>query len=216
MDKEKIFLEYFNKEKLNSEECFKNYKDRKVIFKKEIDGKIYFIKKYVPYGKREKAIAFGLQRDKVKHYEYISKKLDKIGIQHVHSIYSKIKIYSFFKRASILVTEYGGEELGKYSKNYMEHIELFKKFFDIYIELAKNGIYCTDYNLGGILINDKGELTLIDLDAYKTKIILTKQYKRKLITLLRKMYTHSNETQEFEEFCKSEIERVIKELNWKI
>ena len=29
MDKEKIFLEYFNKEKLNSEECFKNYKDRK-------------------------------------------------------------------------------------------------------------------------------------------------------------------------------------------
>ena len=95
MDKEKIFLEYFNKEKLNSEECFKNYKDRKVIFKKEIDGKIYFIKKYVPYGKREKAIAFGLQRDKVKHYEYISKKLDKIGIQHVHSIYSKIKISLF-------------------------------------------------------------------------------------------------------------------------
>ena len=32
-DEEKIFLEYFNEEKLDSKECVRNYKNRKIIFK---------------------------------------------------------------------------------------------------------------------------------------------------------------------------------------
>ena len=100
LGKEEIFLEYFNKEKLNSADCIRNYKDRKVIFKKEIDGKVYFIKKYVPYGNREKAIAFGLQRDRARHYEYISKKLDEIGVKHVHAVYTKDKERIFFLRGA--------------------------------------------------------------------------------------------------------------------
>ena len=215
LDKEKIFLEYFNKEKLKSEDCIKNYKDRKVIIKKEIDGKVYFIKKYVPYGKREKAIAFGLQKDRAKHYEYISKKLDEIGINHVRAVYSKIKKETFFKRSSILVTEYGGIPLGELAKEYKQNISLFKEFFNIFIKLCKNKIYCTDYNFGGILVNDKRELLLIDFDAYKTKIFLTKKFKKKLIEQLQKMYTHNEMSDELKEFSKSEIKRVIKELNWK-
>ena len=210
---EKIFLEYFNKEKLNSIDCIRNYKDRKVIFKKEIDGKIYFIKKYVPYGKREKAIAFGLQRDRAKHYEYISKKLDKIGINHVHAIYSKVKRTSFFKRSSILVTEYGGEILGDYIDNYKDNIDLFKDFFNIFIKLYENGIYCTDYNFGGILVNDKRELLLIDFDAYKTRIFLNKSFRKKLLLQLQDKCSNLGKNREFDEFCRNEIKRVMKELD---
>ena len=210
---EKIFLEYFNKEKLNSIDCIRNYKDRKVIFKKEIDGKIYFIKKYVPYGKREKAIAFGLQRDRAKHYEYISKKLDEIRINHVHAVYSKVKRTSFFKRSSILVTEYGGEILGDYIDNYKDNIDLFKDFFNIFIKLYKNGIYCTDYNFGGILVNDKRELLLIDFDAYKTKIFLNKSFRKKLLLQLQDKCSNLGKNREFDEFCRNEIKRVMKELD---
>ena len=214
LDKEKIFLEYFNKEKLNSADCIRNYKDRKVIFKKEIEGKTYFIKKYVPYGKREKAIALGLQRDRAKHYEYISKKLDEIGVNHVHSVYSKVKRTSFFKRSSILVTEYGGEMLEEYRDDYKNNMDLFKKFFDIYIKLYKNGIYCTDYNFGGVLVSSKRELLLIDFDAYKTKLFLTKKFKKKLFSQLRDKCTALKKYKELEEFCELEIKRVIKELKW--
>lgn len=57
---ESIFLEYFNDEKLKSKDCIRNYKDRKVVFFREIDGEKFYIKKYIPYGKAEKRIAFGL------------------------------------------------------------------------------------------------------------------------------------------------------------
>lgn len=214
LGKEEIFLEYFNKEKLNSADCIRNYKDRKVIFKKEIDGKIYFIKKYVPYGNREKAIAFGLQRDRARHYEYISKKLDEIGVKHVHAVYTKVRRESFFKRSSIVVTEYGGEMLEEYRDDYKNNMDLFKEFFDIYIKLYKNGIYCTDYNFGGVLVNSKRELLLIDFDAYKTKLFLTKKFKKKLFSQLKDKCIALKKYKELEEFGERELQRVIKELKW--
>lgn len=214
IDKEKIFLEFLNENKLNTENCIRNYKNKRMIFKKEIDGKIYFIKKYIPYGRREKTIAFGLYRDRVNHYEYISKKLDKLGIKYVPVIYSKIKRDSFFKRSSILVTEYGGETLEVYENSYKDNIDLFKEFFDIYIKLYKNGIYCTDYNFGGVLVNDKRELVLIDFDAYKTKLFLTKKFKKRLFFELKTKMNDVRKHKQLEEFCEKELQRVIKELHW--
>lgn len=211
---EKIFLEYFNKEKNYSDDCLRNYKDRKVVFFKEIDGQRYYIKKYIPYGHREKSIAFGLQKDRAEHYKFISDKFKKLGIKHVEPYYIKVRKYSFFKRASILVTKDGGESLENYIKDFENHKEWFRYFFDTFIFLCKNGIYCTDYNPGGILVNNKNELLLIDFDAFKTKFILTNNYKKYLISNLRKMYTHANVSEEYKEYCKKEIARVIKKLNW--
>lgn len=213
---EKIFLEYFNEEKIFSEDCLKNYKNRRIIFVKEIDGKKYYIKKYVPYGKREKLIAFGLLRDKAEHYKFISEKFKKLGIKHVEPYYTKVRRYSFFKRASILVTVDSGISLENYIDSFEENKEWFCKFFDLFIYLSKNGIYCTDYNPDGCLVNDKGELLLIDFDAFKTKLILTKKYKKYIIKQLAKIYSDIKRSKEFEEFCKKEIERVVKELNWNL
>lgn len=67
-----------------------------------------------------------------------------------------------------------------------------------------------------MLINDKRELVLIDFDAFKTKFILTNKYKKYIIKQLRKIYTDVKRSADFEEYCKSKIDNVIKELNWKI
>lgn len=211
---ESIFLEYFNDEKLKSKDCIRNYKDRKVVFFREIDGKKFYIKKYVPYGKAEKRIAFGLQKDRAEHYKFISDKFKKLGINHVEPYYIKVNRYSFFKRASILVTEDGGVSLENYVDKFEEHLDWFKYFFDLFIYLCKNEIYCTDFNPDGILVNSKGELALIDFDAYKTKLFLTKKYKRYLIKALEEIYSNTRREKKFEEFCRKEIERVKKELGW--
>lgn len=215
-DEEKIFLEYFNKEKLDSKECVKNYKNRKIIFKIKIEDQWYYIKKYVPYRMREKAMALGLQRDRAKHYEFISKKMKKLGIKHVEPYYTKVRRYSFFKRASILVTKDGGISLENYVKDFKNHKEWFKYFFDTYVYLAKNGVYCTDYNPDGMLVNENGELLLIDFDAFKTKIYLTNKYKEYLIECLRRIYSDIKREEEFIEYSEEEIQRVIRELKWKI
>lgn len=212
---ERIFLEYFDKEKNYSKDCVRNYKDRKVVFFKEIDGKKYYIKKYIPYGKREKAIAFGLQRDRALHYKFISEQFRKLGVKHVEPYYIKVKKYSFFKRASILVTKDSGISLENYIDNFEEHLDWFNYFFDTFILLCKNGIYCTDYNPDGMLINDKKELVLIDFDAFKTKFILTGKYKKYIIKQLEKIYSDVKRSKKFEDYCKKEIRRVVKELKWK-
>ena len=67
-----------------------------------------------------------------------------------------------------------------------------------------------------MLVNEKGELLLIDFDAFKTKIYLTKKYKRYLIECLRRIYSDINREEEFIDYSEQEIKRVIRELNWKI
>lgn len=213
---ERIFLEYFNDEKLDSKDCIENYKNRRVVFVKEIEGKKYYIKKYVPYGKAEKRIAFGLQKDRAEHYKFISSKLKKLGIKHVEPYCIKVNKYSFFKRASILVTEDNGKNLENYINSFEQHLDWFKYFFDVFIYLCKNRIYCTDYNPGGMLINSKGELVLIDFDAYKIKIFLTKNFKKYLIECLEEIYKNKKQDKKFEDYCKEEIKRVKEELNWRI
>ena len=67
-----------------------------------------------------------------------------------------------------------------------------------------------------MLINSKGELVLIDFDAYKIKIFLTKNFKKYLIECLEEIYKNKKQDKKFEDYCKEEIKRVKEELNWRI
>ena len=114
------------------------------------------------------------------------------------------------------MTKDGGISLENYVKDFKNHKEWFKYFFDTYVYLAKNGVYCTDYNPDGMLVNENGELLLIDFDAFKTKIYLTNKYKEYLIECLRRIYSDIEREEEIIEYSEGEIQRVIRELKWKI
>lgn len=213
--KEKIFLEYFNDKKIYSKDCKKNHKNKKIIFYREIGQEKFWIKKYIPYGKRRFTIALGLKRDSVEHYNYISRKLDILGVEHVKAYYTKIKKGSLFKRQSLLVTKDSGKSLENYIENFEKHIEWFTYFFDLYVYLAKNNIYCTDYNPDGMLVGEDLKLRLIDLDAYKYKKFISLNFQKYLLEELEKIYLDMDRNKDFENFCKVQIEKVKKELKWK-
>ncbi len=171
MKEEKIFLEYFNEEKNVSPEIIKNSKNKRIIFRKEVETKKYYIKKYILEGRKAIPVVLGLRRDKAKHYEFISKKMKKIGIKHIEPYYIKVKRKSFFSIHSILVTKARGEKtLEDYIKDFKLYKDWFRYYFDVFVLLCKNGIYSTDYNLSGMLVNEKNELLLLDFDSYKIKL----------------------------------------------
>ncbi len=207
------FLDYFDDEKLRNKNCLRNYKDRRVVYFEKIGGEKYYIKKYVPHKQKKRAIAFGLRRDMAEHYEFISKKLEKLGIPHVRPKLIAINRKSFFKRESILVTMDGGEPIGELS-DLSQRRELLVKFFDYFIIMCKNGIYPTDYNFGGALLKDR-ELYLIDFDPYRTKLFLTKKFKSYVIHKLeRRAYLDVKREKEFEDFLRGQVKRVREELGW--
>ena len=202
-------------EKLKYKNCLRNYKDRRIIFFEEIDGEKYYIKKYVPHKQRKRSIALGLQRDRAEHYKFISDKLCKLGIPHIKPELVIINKKSFFERESLLITKDGGVPLGEMTDfDKIQNRKLLDKFFDYFIAVCKNGIYPTDYNFGGALVN-KEELYLIDFDPYRTKLIVTKKFKEYVIHKLeRRMYLDTQREKEFEAYLKSQVSRVRKELDW--
>lgn len=212
-------IEYFNKyleEKSNlTAEVISNNKGKIIVYREKIENEIIYIKKYKPYYFREKFwLKLKLRKDKVEHYLNICKLLDKIKINNVKPLYIKIKKYSFFERASIIVMKNGGESLENKIKNFIEAKEILKEYFDIFIKLCKNHIYPYDYNLGGALIGKNGEIVLIDFDGYKREIFLSTSKKRHLIYNLQRIYRGKNRTKEEKIFLKKEIKRVVKELKW--
>ena len=210
-----IFIKYFDEDRIKDENCIQNTQNRRIIFTEEIEGERYYIKKYVPHKQRKRAIAFGLQRDRAEHYKFISEKLDKLGIPHIRPEFVIINRKSFFQRESLLVTKYGGIPLGKIPDfDQIHKRKLLDKFFDYFIVLCKNGIYPTDYNFGGALVKDEG-LYLIDFDPYRTKLFLTKKFKKYVIHKLeRRMYLDTKREEEFENYLKKQVSRVRKELGW--
>ena len=218
----KYFLDYFDLEKLKYKNCLKNYKDRRLIFLEEINGEKYYIKKYIPHKQRKRAIAFGFSRDRAEHYKFISEKLKNIGIPHIDPELVIINKKSFFERESILVTKDGGVPLlempGFQYDNYF-----MGKFFEYFVELCKNGVYPTDYNLGGMLVNNN-ELYLIDFDAYRTNIFLTKEFKKYIMYKLEKNvdYIMDNLVYDIDDldkkrlynFLKGKMEWVYMQLKW--
>ncbi|EKA92404.1 hypothetical protein FPOG_02067 [Fusobacterium periodonticum D10] len=67
-----------------------------------------------------------------------------------------------------------------------------------------------------MLIDNEEILRLTDFDDYKINSFLTTNLKKRLIRNLSRIYLEESRTKECEEFLKNQIERVVKELNWKI
>ncbi len=212
LDRE-YFLDYFDAAKLKEKKCLRNYKNRRMVFLEEIDGEKYYIKKYVPHRQRKRAIAFGLKKDRAEHYKFISEKLDEIGIPHIKPELVIVNRKSFFERESILVTKDGGMPLEEIS-NFDQKRKLIEKFFDYFIIMCKNGIYPTDYNFGGALVEGEN-LYLIDFDPYRTKFFITKKFKQYMIYKLeRRMYLDTKKEKRFEDFLRDQVQRVCRELDW--
>ncbi|MFK4785480.1 hypothetical protein [Fusobacterium sp. MFO224] len=212
-----VVSKYFEDEIKEDYDLVKNYKNRRVIFKEKIningEEVVCYIKKYIPYRKPKKLIILGLRDDPCTHYKKIAKSLERININVVKDVITLEKRETFFHRKYIVVTPYAGESLVKYVKEFKKFKKYFIKFFDYFILMCKNKIYCTDYNLGGFLISGE-DISIIDLDAYKVNKKISKRLKLKMFESLEKNYLLGNSEEEFIQFFKEQLERVKKELGW--
>jgi len=212
-----IFLEYLNEDKNEGPECIKNYKNKRVVFKKEIDGKNYYIKKFCLPGRRGKLLALGLREDKVDRNIRLSEKLGNLNIAHVKIIFSHKEKISFLQNISLMVTEEGGKVLDNFASDFENNKHLFIEFFNIFIKLCQNNIYPDDYSYVNVLVNENEELVLFDFDEYKThKFFITKKFRKKILQNLKDCLLE-NETKKYiglVEFSYDQIERVKKELKW--
>ena len=210
------FFDKYLEENGNFGECISNHKNKILVYKENVEGTNFYIKKYIPYGKRKIRMAFGIYDDRAIHYEKVVKYLEKLDLPYVKLEYKKIKRITFFDRVSIIVTKDCGVTFENFVNDFEKNKELIIKFYDFFILLIKNKIYPIDYNTGGMLIDNKGILRLTDFDDYKINSFLTTSLKRRLIRNLSRIYLEEIRTKECEEFLKSQIKRVIKKLNWKI
>ena len=210
------FFDKYLEENGNFGECISNHKNKILVYKENVEGTNFYIKKYIPYGKRKIRMAFGLYDDRAIHYEKVVKYLEKSDLPYVKLEYKKIKKITFFDRVSIIVTKDCGVTFENFVNDFEKNKELIIKFYDIFIILVKNKIYPIDYNTGGVLIDINGKLRLTDFDDYRIKSLLTSNLKKRLIGNLKRIYLEEKRTEECEEFLKSQIKRVIKKLNWKI
>ena len=78
-------------------ECISNHKNKIVVYKEEIEGSLYYIKKYIPYGKRKIRVAFGLLNDRSKHYRKVTNILEKIKIRLLSGIEVNESDFNFMK-----------------------------------------------------------------------------------------------------------------------
>ncbi|MGL5053555.1 MAG: hypothetical protein ACRC5W_08235 [Cetobacterium sp.] len=212
--------DYFDDIKITEKECLVSNPKKKFVFKEEVNGEVFFIKKYTPHGRRGIKINLFLKRDMGLHYKYISRLLKKIEIPHVEALTVEIRKKSFFKRETILVTKYGGEVLEEKLRELNIDIqkELINRYFDYFIKMFKNGIYVTDYNLSGALIDEDNEIKLIDFDAYKKRFFLTRKLKKRIIEEVYKGNNLDNiggYSKELSEYMKYKIESILKELKLK-
>ena len=208
------FDKYLSKDMKELGECVQNYENNRIVYREEIDGEIFYIKKYI-MKKRDSFLSnLGIKNDLAKHYQKVSRKLKEINILHIVPEYIAVKNENMLQRTAILVMKDGGTPLNDYINDYEEKLEFFKEFFNIFIKLCKNKIYSRDYNLEGALLGKDEKLRLIDFDKYRIKKIITKKFKEKLINNLKKSYLKKNRKKSFEDFLKKEIDRVVKELGW--
>lgn len=215
MFKENYFKDYFDSEKLKNKNCIRNDRDKKNVYIEEIDGEIYYIKKYKAYGRRKRNMAFGLKRDPARYYKDISEKFKKIGIPHAEPLVVLVNRTSFFERESLYVTKKAGVHLEEYGIDK----KLIQKFFDYFITMLKNKIYPTDYNTDGALVNSEGKLVLIDFDAYRQKIFLTRKFKEYVFIKFKNNFYKDfsekirEEYIQYKKLIDENLETVKKELN---
>jgi tRNA A-37 threonylcarbamoyl transferase component Bud32 len=168
MDQE-VFWKYLNKDSDFQSNCIKNYKNKRLIFLEEIDGKKYYIKKYILPGWRGKMLAIGLREDKTDKNIRISRILEEIGVMTAKIIFTAKKRYSLLQTASILVMEDSGKPLDTFAAAYQEHLPLFQNFFNLFVTLCKHKIFPDDYSFENVLVTEEKKLCLLDLDEYKIR-----------------------------------------------
>lgn len=191
------FDKYLSKDMKELGECVQNYENNRIVYREEIDGEIFYIKKYI-MKKRDSFLSnLGIKNDLAKHYQKVSRKLKEINILHIAPEYIAVKNENMLQRTAILVMKDGGTPLNDYINDYEEKLEFFKEFFNIFIKLCKNKIYSRDYNLEGALLGKDEKLRLIDFDKYRIKKIITKKFKEKLINNLKKSYLKKNRKKKF-------------------
>ncbi|UUV19298.1 hypothetical protein NRK67_07575 [Fusobacteria bacterium ZRK30] len=208
------FRGYFDSGELKKKKCLRDYHGRRNVYIEEIDGEIYYIKKYRPHKQRKRGIAFGVTRDRAEHYKYISEKLKKIGILHAQPLVVLVNRISFFERESLYVTKDLGTPFNE-SQRTKKHLKIF---FEYFLLLLENEIYPTDYNLGGALIGKDNELYLIDFDAYRLKWIVTKKFKKYVLEKYKKNFYEDyeeenskkilNDFRKYSDLIKENIEKV--------
>ena len=92
------FFDKYLEENGNFGECISNHKNKILVYKENVEGINFYIKKYIPYGKRKIRMAFGIYDDRAIHYEKVVKYLEKLDLPYVKLEYRKIKRMSFFDR----------------------------------------------------------------------------------------------------------------------
>ena len=157
------FFDKYLEENGSFGECISNHKNKILVYKENVEGTNFYIKKYIPYGKRKIRMAFGIYDDRAIHYEKVVKYLEKLDLPYVKLEYKKIKRISFFDRVSIIVTKDCGVTFENFVNDFEKNKELIIKFYDIFIILVKNKIYPIDYNTGGMLIDTNGKVRLLIL-----------------------------------------------------
>ena len=85
------FFDKYLEENGNFGECISNHKNKILVYKENVEGTNFYIKKYIPYGKRKIRIAFGIYDDRAIHYEKVVKYLEKLDLPYVKLEYKKIK-----------------------------------------------------------------------------------------------------------------------------
>ena len=210
------FFDKYLEENGNFGECISNHKNKILVYKENVEGINFYIKKYIPYGKRKIRMAFGIYDDRAVHYEKVTKYLKKLNLPYVELEYKKIKKISFFNRVSIIVTKDCGITFENFINDFEKNKELIIKFYNFFIILVKNKIYPIDYNTGGMLIDVNGKLRLTDFDDYRVKNFLISNLKKRLIRNLKRIYLEEKRTEECKKNLKNQIKRVVKELNWKV
>lgn len=209
------FDKYLQEEDTKLGDCISNHKDKTLVYRETREGQVYYIKKYIPYGKRKLWTALGLRKDRVLHYQRISRKLEKLGLPCVEAEYVQIQKRNFWERSSILVSKDAGIPLEEHWKKAGIVEEEVRRFYDIFISLVRNGIYPIDYNSHGILINEKGEWRLTDFDDYRLDIYLSSKLKKRLLRNLHRIYEEEERIPSDRELFRQEIQRVEEGLAWK-
>ncbi|MGL4998637.1 MAG: hypothetical protein ACRC5T_06675, partial [Cetobacterium sp.] len=74
--------DYFDEKKIKDKKCIVYTPKKKAVYMEEKNGEIYFVKKFMPHGKKAVTINLNLKRDQAKHYKYITDILKKLDIPH--------------------------------------------------------------------------------------------------------------------------------------
>jgi len=174
------------------------FKDDKAhnVFKYQLDGNIYYIKKYenLRFKKKLKNL---FRPAEGKRYLKLLNKLQEIGIPTINKGWA-IKYGTFIDRESLFITEeISGQKLIDFLADCSDNIlrkTAIKKLAELLNTLYSNKLLSGDPNFSNFFVNEAEEVKFIDLDSIKKFPIIPKSMIHKnLAKLLALAYVHKVE-----------------------